>query len=397
VALGVAGRHVEAEAVLAGWPPIEGSSIPATSRRLGRGLVRHMGERPAEALPDLRAVAEHPGHRPMRERISALAHLADVEILLGSWDEAVAHGEIALGLAVDSGYTALEPVCRAVLATAMVLRGQVEEASSLLDGGPAPDPDDLAGRSLLARARSLAALSQDHLTGVLDACLPLEREVAGQRLRGPQALQWRPHLAEALVALGRHAEARSIVDDLVALTERANRPVSRAVARSLDGRCAAAEGRRDRALDAVDEAVALASGAGNPFEEARALEARGLVRAELLGPGAAVADLRAAAEAYGRLGASQFLRRVEQVLGSADDRPGGAALATPTALTAKEEAVAGLVVAGRSNREVAAELFVSVKTVEYHLGNIYAKVGVRSRTELASRWHSTAPAGVTHP
>src|SRR5690606_800277 len=40
VTLGVAGRHAEAEAVLAGWPPIEGSSVPATSRRLGRGLVR---------------------------------------------------------------------------------------------------------------------------------------------------------------------------------------------------------------------------------------------------------------------------------------------------------------------------------------------------------------------
>ena len=54
-------------------------------------------------------------------------------------------------------------------------------------------------------------------------------------------------------------------------------------------------------------------------------------------------------------------------------------------LTPQEEAVAGLVAQGRSNKEVAAELFLSVKTVQYHLTRIYAKLGVRSRTELAAR------------
>ena len=52
-------------------------------------------------------------------------------------------------------------------------------------------------------------------------------------------------------------------------------------------------------------------------------------------------------------------------------------------MTPQEEAVAELVASGLSNREVAAELFVSMKTVQYHLTRIYAKLGVRSRTELA--------------
>jgi DNA-binding NarL/FixJ family response regulator len=61
-----------------------------------------------------------------------------------------------------------------------------------------------------------------------------------------------------------------------------------------------------------------------------------------------------------------------------------------TALTPQEQAVARLVAGGATNREVAADLVVSVKTVEHHLSRIYAKVGVRSRTELASRLRSSS-------
>jgi DNA-binding NarL/FixJ family response regulator len=69
------------------------------------------------------------------------------------------------------------------------------------------------------------------------------------------------------------------------------------------------------------------------------------------------------------------------------------------ALTKSEEAVASLVAAGRTNREVAAELVVSIKTVESHLAHIYVKLGVRSRTELAVELHAgtVADAGPAAP
>ena len=60
-------------------------------------------------------------------------------------------------------------------------------------------------------------------------------------------------------------------------------------------------------------------------------------------------------------------------------------------LTAQERAVATLVAGGRTNREVADQLIISVKTVEHHLSRAYAKLGVRSRTELAARGLSNAP------
>jgi DNA-binding CsgD family transcriptional regulator len=54
-------------------------------------------------------------------------------------------------------------------------------------------------------------------------------------------------------------------------------------------------------------------------------------------------------------------------------------------LSAREEVIAKLVIAGKTNRQVAAELYLSTKAVEYHLANIYAKTGARSRHELPSR------------
>jgi DNA-binding NarL/FixJ family response regulator len=69
-------------------------------------------------------------------------------------------------------------------------------------------------------------------------------------------------------------------------------------------------------------------------------------------------------------------------------RVGGRAPAS-SELTPTEERIAALVAAGKSNKEVAAELFLTVRTVETNLSRIYAKLGVRSRTELAAKLKST--------
>ena len=57
-----------------------------------------------------------------------------------------------------------------------------------------------------------------------------------------------------------------------------------------------------------------------------------------------------------------------------------------SALTPQERAVATLVASGHTNKEVAGELFLSVNTVQYHLTRVYAKFGIRSRSELAARF-----------
>src|SRR5262249_43479645 len=100
---------------------------------------------------------------------------------------------------------------------------------------------------------------------------------------------------------------------------------------------------------------------------------------------AATERLSAAYDNYRRLGATPFLDRCEPELaacGLTTTRNDGR---SPTALTPQEVAVSRLVAAGLTNHQVAQELFLSPKTVEYHLGHIFTKLGVTSRTQLAAR------------
>lgn len=145
---------------------------------------------------------------------------------------------------------------------------------------------------------------------------------------------------------------------------------------------------RAAALVAVhdDEAVELLAQAADlardPWERARC---RLLAGERLRRAGQrrqAREHLRAAAESFRRAGATPWQRRASDGL-----RSSGEVLSTgyadTTALTGAELRVASLVVEGRSTREVAALLFLSPKTVEFHLGRIYRKLGVRDRTGLA--------------
>jgi DNA-binding CsgD family transcriptional regulator len=98
-------------------------------------------------------------------------------------------------------------------------------------------------------------------------------------------------------------------------------------------------------------------------------------------------QLRAALEIFERLGARNWTKRAnDELKATGESRRARAVTSILDELTPQEHQVARLVVTGYSNREVASALFLSTKTVEYHLGNIYRKLGVRSRTELAHRY-----------
>jgi DNA-binding CsgD family transcriptional regulator len=85
-------------------------------------------------------------------------------------------------------------------------------------------------------------------------------------------------------------------------------------------------------------------------------------------------------EIYGSLGARRWAERAGR-----EARRVGIRAAGPLELTATEQRVAALVAEGRTNRETADALFMSVNTIEWNLSRIYRKLGVRSRTELAAR------------
>jgi DNA-binding CsgD family transcriptional regulator len=145
------------------------------------------------------------------------------------------------------------------------------------------------------------------------------------------------------------------------------------------GVVAAAQGKLDQADSLLDRAVAQHEAVGDPYGRARALLALGIVRRRERQKRASRDAIGAALSGFERLGAATWVARARDELG----RIGGRT--RESGLTSAERRVATLVAEGRTNREVAAALFLGERTVASHLTHIYAKLGVRSRTELARR------------
>jgi DNA-binding CsgD family transcriptional regulator len=143
------------------------------------------------------------------------------------------------------------------------------------------------------------------------------------------------------------------------------------------GLAAAARGDVTEAAALLGDAVAQHEQASDPFGRARALLALGVVRRRERQKRAAREVIAAALEAFERLGAATWTEKARAELG----RIGGRV--REEGLTAAERRVATLVAEGRTNRKVAAALFLNERTVETHLSHVYAKLGVRSRAELA--------------
>ena len=101
--------------------------------------------------------------------------------------------------------------------------------------------------------------------------------------------------------------------------------------------------------------------------------------------GAAIEAVRAAEEAFSALGARPFTRAAESELNALGIRPRPDGDPDLPGLTAQELRVARLVASGLSNRQTAAQLYLSPKTVEYHLAHAFAKLGVRNRYQLTAR------------
>ena len=142
---------------------------------------------------------------------------------------------------------------------------------------------------------------------------------------------------------------------------------------------------------AFDEAAPLAERLSQPLEAARLAAAHGAVLARLGRRTAALGQVAQARHILKQIGALPYLQRADREF----ERLGhGSGHRSRTGkLTASESVVAGLVASGLSNKQTAERLIVSVKAVEFHLANIYAKLGVSSRSQLAARHDLTGASG----
>ena len=377
----------------------------------------------AAALVDAMPDAELAG------RIDAAAHLAAAELFMDRYEQATAHAERALAIARATGQAF--PTLIPVLASAHVTRGRLEEAIELIDSGVesarlAHSPQDLAWR---LHIRSVAALAAGDLDTALDAAqeaFELTRELDENFVRAYPALG----LAQALQSRGDAARA---VEVLVAAVGGEELPLIprgwRTMGHELLVRCYLELGQPEDAARVVDFAQDTAAGVRLPIASAWAERAAGAVALDAGEPAAAAqhalssaasaetvgavieaalsrtlagralseageaeqaaAELSQAAAVLDACGARRYRDAAEQELRRQGRRihrqtratdPGGAGIAS---LTERELEVAQLVVARKTNAEIAAELFLSVKTIESHMRNLFHKLNVSSRVDVA--------------
>ncbi|MGB6455937.1 MAG: AAA family ATPase [Streptosporangiaceae bacterium] len=187
-----------------------------------------------------------------------------------------------------------------------------------------------------------------------------------------------PEAVEALIGAGELEEAAALLAEL----ERDSRdPVTAALIARCHGALAAARGNLHAAAAELTEAVRLQDLLSpQPLDRGRTLLVLGGVQRRLKQRGAARATTSEAIGIFDAISAPLWAARARAELARLSGRPAGSADFTVT-----ERRVTELVARGMSNREVAAELFVTVRAVESTLTKAYAKLGVRSRTELAAR------------
>jgi DNA-binding CsgD family transcriptional regulator len=167
------------------------------------------------------------------------------------------------------------------------------------------------------------------------------------------------------------------VDGWEADAARLGRTAMLAAAARCRGLLAAVRGDVEAALAELERALPQHEAVGDAFGRARTLLALGVVRRRARQKRSAREAIETALAAFEAAGAASWAERARAEVG----RIGGRT--REEGLTAAERRVATRVAEGRTNREVAATLFLGERTVESHLSRVYAKLGVRSRAELA--------------
>jgi DNA-binding CsgD family transcriptional regulator len=355
--------------------------------RSARGMLRLVEGDLAGARTDLLAVATTARELGVLNTAAfAFASLSRADYLAGDWDDAVLHAGQAVAVNDESQFGFTQAMVTSIAALVPAARGEWAVAEAVLNGPGAAPPGDYE-RSVLALAVSRARLAESRgdADGVLAALAPVPGFPVRDAVDEPGFWSWADLYAEALAATGRVAEADALLRPHEERAAQRGRQSAVARLARARGRVEAAARRPDRAEVAFADALTAAERAGYPFERARVQLAAGqfLRRA---GQRRRAAELLVAAQrTFSALRAAPWEHRCALELAGSGLHPGSRQGRDHTALTSQELVVARLAAAGRTNREIAGELVVSVKTVEYHLRNAFQKLGIARRRELAAR------------
>jgi len=385
LSLTLAGRAPEGLARLDELPAAAARvPIEATDGLVMRGMCRLFTDDLTGAMADLSVSAARLRTGVRSSLLSQrLVYLSDAEYRLGAWDDALMHSALAVSLAHDSdrtwdlafvhGYAALVPAARGDWQLAGAHVEASRAAARAFGTGTGVTTAAMAGAEL--------ALARGDLEQVLLATAPAR---AMGRVEVLGVADWRPLEVEALIGLGRREDADAALAELDAAIPAGGLAWASMTAARLHGNLAVLRGDLAGAEEFFAAAWQLAAGLALPFRLALLERDDGRRLRRSGDRSGAVTRLRQARDHLAALGAQPHVAACERELAhcGAEIQP---EQAPAWNLTASELAVARLVSTGRSNREVAGELYVSVKAVEFHLGHVFDKIGIRSRKDLAAR------------
>jgi DNA-binding CsgD family transcriptional regulator len=311
----------------------------------------------------------------------ALSHLPQLELWTGHWAKAEEYARRYLEVAVDTGLEFQRQTAIYNLAVVHVHQGRVDEARAEIEPNLAlAEADGNVGtETLLLATRCLLELS----LGNLEAAVRDGRRSSEIRdaMRDTGRRRHEPDVVEALVGLGDLDGASQLLDRVEERAAGGSLPTHAAIAQRARATLEAARGDTDAALTSLDAAFAQHERALNPFDRARTRLVLGQVRRRRRERRLAREALEAALADFRELGAPLWAAKAQEEL----DRLGIRHGAADGSLTEMERRAAELAARGLTNKEVAAKLGVSPKTVEAHLARAYEKLGIASRAELGAR------------
>jgi DNA-binding CsgD family transcriptional regulator len=361
-------------------PPVGDGPRQALAFQLGRT------DRRDEARAMWRALIAEAAEREDPEVGWRLFQLAQVEANAGAWDEAIRLCDEAMEVAHQTGEKGLEPFLATIRAEVEAHRGDVVSARVQI-ADLLPVLERLGRFLLVHRLKRALALADLCSADAASSWREVEPLFAGVDELGESVALLAGSVAiEALIGCGDLQTAvrlQALLDERAAGADTPLLPL----ARRCRGLLLAERGDMDAAIAALEAAAVEPEPPleGNPFELGRTLLALGTVQRRAQHKRAARESLQRAAEIFERLGARLWLAKARSEL-----RRIGGRTASTGQLSETEQRIVDLVVAGRKNREVAAELSLSPNTVAWNLSKVYRKLGVSSRTELAAHLTTAA-------